>query len=72
MAEWDVEHAKDLVTELRGAEFRHLTNMGNGRWLVRLHGGDFRDCWLWESWMVFDGTAGRWTQTASFTAGSSA
>ena len=49
MAEWGVELAKDLVTELGigipGAEFDHLTDMGNARWLVRLHGGDFKHCW---------------------------
>ena len=72
MAEWDVELTKDLVTELGigipAAEFHHLTDMGNARWLVRLHRGDFRHCWPWKSCMVQDGT--RWQmEPARFTAG---
>jgi len=36
----------------------NLTDLGNGRRLVRLHGGDLRYCHKWGRWLVWDGQ--RW------------
>lgn len=36
----------------------HLTDLGNARRLVRLHGQDIRYCHLWRTWLVWDGR--RW------------
>lgn len=33
-----------------------LTDLGNARRLVRLHGSDLRFCHVWQKWLVWDGT----------------
>lgn len=42
-----------------GEDF-HLTELGNARRLVHLHGVDLRYCHPWRKWLVWDGT--RWKE----------
>ncbi len=41
-----------------GAEPEHLTDLGNARRLVALHGRDLRYCFAWRAWVTWDGR--RW------------
>ncbi|MGV0975797.1 MAG: phage/plasmid primase, P4 family [Azonexus sp.] len=40
-----------------------LTDLGNARRLVQLHGSDMRYCYAWNAWLVWDGT--RWNRDES-------
>lgn len=42
----------------------HLTDLGNARRLVELHGHDLRFCHPWGKWMVWDGSRWRHDDTA--------
>ncbi len=60
--------AEDEVDKIAGSATRydpgqaaeHLTDLGNARRLVTLHGEDLRHCSLWGRWLAWDGA--RWAK----------
>ena len=64
-----IDEALQLVTENEAADNRddelRLSDLGNARRLVNLHGASIRYCHLWHKWLVWDGKRWAIDQTGS-------
>jgi putative DNA primase/helicase len=59
----DERTPEDLELEAAQAGDEHLTDLGNARRLVAIHGADLRYCHAWKAWLVWDGV--RWRRDAT-------
>lgn len=49
------EQPVDEIPEKHPKTDFHLTDVGNGKRLVSLHGDDIRYCWEWRKWLCWNG-----------------
>ena len=55
-----IEQARDAGYQAPASISQSLTDTGNAERLVRRHGEDIRYCYVWNKWLIWDGT--RWQE----------